>query len=81
MAKENRTVEVMKEVDDVMLLIVNVVKAAKAKKSIAEIAASELQDLVNAMAGIDQIPVEFQDKEASLRTVGMRVGELSAALI
>lgn len=77
-----KQVEISKELDDVLALIENLVIAIKAKKSITEIAAGELSDLVNAVAGIDQVPGEISDsRHAALQTIGLRLGSISDALL
>lgn len=81
MALEKREIEIAKETDDVMVLLIGIVKAAKAKKGVSEIAASELQDFLAAVSGADQIPSEAKSPDAISRTVGMRLGELVAALV
>lgn len=56
---------VPKEMQDVSVLLQNIVKAIKAKKGVAEIAASELADLIAAVEGYDKIGDEVKSPEAS----------------
>ena len=81
MAVEKRETEYAKECDDVLALVVSVLRDAKAGKSLAEIAAGSLDELVSAVAGADQIPAEARANPAALsRTVHDRVWEAVAIL-
>lgn len=82
MGIQTRQESFAKELDDVLLLIVNIIKKVKAGTPISDIAAGELQDLVNAVAGVDQVTAEFNESpEVALRTATARIGELIAALV
>lgn len=82
MAKEIRQVEVSKEVDDAMAFLVGIVRDVRQGKPAPEIAAGNLAGLVNAAAGIDQVPAELaEDRKVAFQTIGARVGELVDALI
>lgn len=81
MSVQKREVEFSKETDDCFLLLINVVKAAKAGKSVTDIAASELQDFVNAVAGAQDILAEAAFRKVLLQTVGYRAGELADAFL
>lgn len=80
MAIEKREVEICKEADDLLALVIKLVKDLKAKKAIALIAAEDLPLAVTAMSGLEQIGEEAKNEEALFRTVGARVGELVQAL-
>jgi len=81
MAIEKREAEYAKESDDVLALVVKIVKEAKAGKSVAEIGASSLEELVTAVAGADQIPGEARQSPSALsRTVHDRAWEIADAL-
>ena len=82
MAIETRQVQVAKELDDLGVLLVGLVKDLKAKKPLAELASSNLPALINAMSGIDQVDDELKNnKDVAYATLGSRVGELTAALV
>lgn len=82
MAIENKQVQIAKEIDDVLLLLVEVAKDIKAGKDAAAIAAENLPNLINAIGGIDQAKAELEaNKAVVMQTVGMRVGELASALV
>ncbi len=82
MAVQKKEVEYSKEIDDVLVLVVELVKDIKAKKGAAELAAENLANLMNAVGGADQIPAEAKASLAvALQTAGYRSGELVAALL
>ncbi len=82
MGKEIRQVEVSKELDDVLALLIVVARDVRAGKSVAEIAADALSKLVDAAAGIDQVSAEVAaDRKVALQTIGYRTGELADALL
>lgn len=58
-------VNVPKEMQDVSVLLQNVVKAVKAKKSATEIAAAELPDLMAAIDGFSALSDEVKSPEAA----------------
>lgn len=78
---QERSEKYSKEIDDVMLLVVNIIKKAKAGVAVGEIIGGEVQDLMNAIAGADQLGAEFKDMDVALRTILARVGELAAVLV
>ncbi len=82
MAVQKKEVEYSKEIDDVLVLVVELVKDIKAKKGAAELASENLVHLMDAVAGADQIPAEAKASlPVALQTAGYRSGELAAALI
>ena len=76
-----REVEYAKELDDVAALLVHVVKEAKAGKPAAEIASGSVAKLIDALAGVDQLPEEFKHRGIVFSTLGYRIGELSDAIL
>lgn len=77
-----RSEKYAKEIDDVMVLIVDFVKKIRAGESVTVAALEEVQNALNAVAGINDIPAEMAaNLEVCLRTVSARAGELAAALI
>ena len=81
MGIQTKQVEYAKEIDDVLVLVVELVKDIKAKKDMSALAAENLPNLMNAIGGLDQVGDEFKNKQVVLSTVGYRVGELGGALI
>lgn len=81
MAKEKKEIEFNKETDDVMVLVIGLVKDIKAKKPMGEIAASNLSNLIQAINSADQIAAESKDHLVEFQTVGYRLGELIEAII
>jgi hypothetical protein len=82
MAVEQRQVMIAKEVDDVALLLVEIVKQVKSGKPVAEMAAGVMDELVQAISGVDQIDDEWkEDRSAVMATMGYRLGELTDAII
>lgn len=81
MAKEKKEIEYSKETDDVLVAIVELVKDVRAKKPISQLAGENLQNLINAVGGADQIPDEEKDRKVFLQTIGYRTGELADALL
>ncbi len=59
------TLNVPKEMQEVSVFLVNLVKAIKAKKTPAVIAAEELGDLMAAVEGYDKLSEEVKSAEAS----------------
>lgn len=74
-------VEIAKETADVMDLLIVLVKDIKAKKPIGEISADALPKLIAAIDGAGQIAEEAADKVAMAKTIGLKLGELTAELI
>jgi len=78
MAIESKSVEYAKEIDDVMVLFVEVVKNRKAKAALTDL----IDELMTALAGIDQVDDEFiGNRKVALQTVGYRTGELTDAFL
>lgn len=80
MGKEKKEIEFNKETDDVMVLVIELVKDIKAKKPLAQLGAENLANLMTAIQGVDQIPAEAKDKLVEMQTVGYRMGELISAI-
>jgi hypothetical protein len=78
---QQKQIDFCKEFDDCLALVVNILKAMKAKKPVAEIAASELPDLMNALSGLDQIGDELKNKKVMLETIGLRIADIVDALV
>lgn len=82
MAIETKQIEYAKEIDDATKLLVELVADLRAKKSISEIAAENIPNLLAALDGIDQVDDEFEEnRKVALATVGYRAGELTDALL
>jgi hypothetical protein len=79
---ETKQVQIAKEVDEVFVFLIELVRDLKAKKSITDIAAENLPALMQAMSGLDQIDDEVsKDKFVVGQTAGYRLGELTAVLL
>jgi septation ring formation regulator EzrA len=79
---EKREVEVAKEIDDVGILIVSLVTDIKAGKDPVSIGQENLDELMAAIKGIDQVDEEIADNlKIALSTIGARAGELAYAII
>lgn len=82
MALKQLQVNVASELDDVLVLLVDVVKKLKEGKGVIEIGASELPLLAKAVAGLDQIPDEVKENPAScIAGAGVRIAELVGELL
>ena len=82
MGIEKREVEFAKEIDDVGVLLVQIVRDAKAGKSAMEIASGSVGNLLNALTGVDQLPAEVKaNRKVALQTIGFRTGELTDAIL
>ncbi len=82
MAIVKKEIDYAKELGDCMVLVVELVKDIKAKKSLSEIAGENLANLIAAIDGIDGASAEMKDhKEAAIATLGFHVGELAGALM
>jgi hypothetical protein len=82
MAIEKREVDVAKEIDDVMKAVVEIVKDVKEKKSVADIAMENMQNLIDALSGVDQMGSELEEnRAAAMSTVALRVAELADLLL
>lgn len=82
MAIQKREVDFAKEIDDVMAVVVDIIKAVKSKKPLGELAAAEFPALVTAIEGVGQIAEELKaSKTTVLETIGFRTGEIAGALL
>lgn len=82
MSLQSRQVDYSKELDDVALLLVTVVRDIRAGKSAAELAADAFPKLIEALNGVDAVPGELKENlEVSLQTMGYRLGELVGAVL
>ena len=82
MAIETKQVEYAKEADEVLALVVALVKDIKAGKEVADIASGRLPDLMVAISGFDAIGDEVAaNRKVLLSTLGSRMGELTDALL
>ncbi len=73
-----KTVEVTKEIDDVMVLLVNAVKNRKNGENLSNL----MGDLASAISGIEDIDNELADsRKIALATIGSRFGELVDAFL
>lgn len=80
MAVIKKEVEIAKELDDCLALVIELVKDLKAKKALDLVLSENLPGLMNALGGIDQIGDELK-LSAAYATIGLRVGELAGAFI
>jgi len=81
MAIEQKSIAIAKEADDVMKLVVEVVKHFRAGKGIKE-AAELLDELMAAIAGADQIDDELRaNKEAVFNAVLIGASSIVAELL
>lgn len=78
---QKREVEYTKEIDDVFVLVIELLKDIKAKKGAGELAAENLNNLINAMGGMDGISEEITHRLQAMQTIGFRSGELIDAII
>jgi hypothetical protein len=81
MAIETKQIEYAKETGDVMVAVIELVKDIKAGKSLAELGAENLTNLIAAVSGADQIPAEATHRAAILQTIGLHTGQLADALL
>jgi len=82
MATEQIQVNVAKEIDDVMELVVSLVRDLKAKKPMNDILSGNLSLLMDAIGGIDQLDDEMSaERSAALASIGLRTGELVDVLL
>lgn len=82
MSIQKKEVEYAKEVDDVMVLVLELLKDIKEKKPVATLALENLQNLMNAMNGLDQVDEEVKaNKAVVLATVGGRMGEIAGVFV
>lgn len=73
-----RSVSYAKEVDDVMVLMVAVVKNRKNKEDLSKL----MGDLMTAIVGIEQVDDELvANRLATVETIGYRMGDLVDAFL
>ena len=78
----SKQVEYAKEVDDVLVAVVSLVKEIRSGKSIGEIAAGSLGKVMDAVGGVAEIDDELRDnRTVAMQTIGYRTGELAAAIL
>jgi hypothetical protein len=76
------TYKAPKELNDVRLALVKLVEGVKAGKDVSQLAAENLGPVMQAVAGIDQLPEEYkQQLRASLETTGHLGGSLAGVLL
>lgn len=74
----NRTVQVAKETDEVLSLVVELVKVVRAKGDYTSL----VDDLVKAIDGVAEIPKEARENlSAVLASASVRVAEVVAVLL
>lgn len=77
MAIVKKESEYAKELSEVMDLVINLVDDIKAKKSIAEIGSENLPLLVAAVDGLSSIDDELvENRKVALETIGSKLGDL-----
>jgi hypothetical protein len=82
MAIEQKQINYAREIDDVVWLLVSLVKDIKAGKTIPEVVAGSVSSLVAALNGLDQLDDEIAaNKQVAFQTIGYRVGELAGAIL
>lgn len=78
MAIQKREVEFAKEADDVILLVIELVKNRKEQAPITDL----LDELMSAIGGIGDVTAEASEhRKVLLQTIGYRAGELADAFI
>jgi hypothetical protein len=77
---EKKEIMIAKEVDDVMVFIIELLKDIKEKKDVSALVAENLTNLINAIGGIDQMSDELKD-EALFATIGYRLGEVAGIFL
>lgn len=73
------TIQVPKEMNDVKVLVVELIKDIKAKKSPGELVAENIPGLMAAMDGMDKLGAEAQDA-AAYDLAGLLAAELAKVL-
>ena len=74
---ETKTVEYAKELDDVNVALIELVKDIKAGKDIGQITSENLPTIIAAVDGADQVGKEVEmNRKVALQTIGYRGGEL-----
>lgn len=82
MALEQKTIEVTKELDDVLLAVVALIKDVKEKKQLTQILTESIPAIIAAVDGVDQIDDELKAHQIEfMRTAGLRVGDIVGAFL
>lgn len=82
MGIETKQVQIAKETDDILMLLIKIAGDAKAGMPALEIAAGSLQEFIKAVDGSQDIDDEIkEDVEAVLETVGRGLGKLAAIFL
>ena len=76
-----KEVELPKESVEAMELVLSLVKGIKAKKDVTALVAENLQPLMLAIQGAEQIPAELKDNKMAIKLAGFYVGELASELL
>ena len=75
---ENREVKIAKQFDDVMVLVVKLVKTIKAKGDYAAL----VPELIDAVSGVEEIPAELKaDMFACINTALLRGTEIAEIFV
>lgn len=78
MAIEKREVSIAKQIDDVAVLLVEVVKTVKNKEEVTGL----VPEIIQAIEGVDAIDDEVGiNRKVAIQTIGYRLGELVEAII
>ena len=72
---EKREINIAREIDDVFVLVIEVIKVVRNGGEYTNL----IDELINAVNGIDDIPEELKDLKAVINTVGVRVGDIVEA--
>lgn len=75
-----KEVEVTKEASEVFEAMAELIKDIRAKKGVAQLTAENLQGLMKAIDGFDQLDDEVKHK-AFYKTAGLGMGEMAEALL
>ena len=82
MGIETKTVRYAKEIDDVILLAISLLRDIRAGKSAADITAGNVPELMAAIAGADQIGLEIAASPSVVsETIGYRLGEIAGVFL
>lgn len=77
-----KQVDIAKEVDDVLSLVVHLVKEIKAGKDVGAIVAGSVQPLIEAVSGVDQVAGELQaNRRAAYNSASLRLAEMVDVLL
>lgn len=77
---EKIEVEICKETADVFKALAGIIKCVKEKKSVAEIVAVELNDVIKAVEGFEQLPAEAKTKQFH-DTVALGIASITKELV